>query len=108
MFRASGPNDVTKYFWVIHNPGAEAFLNSDDLNVTKHYVQSGLFESTDGMMWRLRFEPGEWPNGKKQSPTNSKIVLFAIPSPKEIHEESMDRNVAVSFRLQHPSDSKTI
>ena len=65
MFRATGPNDVTKFFWVIHNPGAETFLNSDEPNATKHYVQSGLFESSDGMMWRLRFEPGEWPNGKK-------------------------------------------
>ena len=65
MFRATGPNDVTKLFWVIHNPGAETFLNSDEPNATKHYVQSGLFESSDGMMWRLRFEPGEWPNGKK-------------------------------------------
>lgn len=86
MFRAQGPNDVTKLFWALHNPGAENFLNSDDENSIAHYVQSGIFESTDGMMWRLRFKPGEWPNGNKYQPSNSKIALFAIPSPEEMEK----------------------
>lgn len=54
------PNDLVKYFWVIHNPGAENFLNSPDEK--RHYIQSGLFESIDGMMWKLRLQPGDWPN----------------------------------------------
>jgi hypothetical protein len=47
------------------------------------------------MMWRLRLEPGEWPNAKKTSPTNSKLALFAIPSPLEKQQGEMKRNISV-------------
>jgi hypothetical protein len=60
------------------------------------------------MMWRLRFEPGNWPNGKKASPSHSKIAIFAIPTPKEKELKAMNRNVAMNFSLLHTSEIKNI
>ena len=38
MFRVVGANDLIKLFWVIHNPGAENFLNQNEPNFIKHYI----------------------------------------------------------------------
>ena len=47
--------------WVMHNVGAEEFLNKVDENFIKHYVDSGLFQTLDGYLWKLRFQTGSWP-----------------------------------------------
>jgi hypothetical protein len=44
--------------WAIYNVGEEDFFNRPFDNYIKHYIQSGLFESTDGTMWRARLMPG--------------------------------------------------
>ena len=42
--------------WVLHNVGGnDSFFNDTD-DVT-HYIESGIFESINGMMWKLKLEP---------------------------------------------------
>jgi len=57
-------------YWVIHNVGNSDFFNKrNDPSFIKHYLESGLFESSDGMIWQLRLQPGEIQNPPSERPT---------------------------------------
>ena len=62
MFRRVQPDGKVTLLWVLHNVRPDIFYNKADRNFIRHYIQSGIFRSHDGMMWRIRLEPGNWPN----------------------------------------------
>ena len=43
MFRRVKPDGDVSILWVLHNIGAENFLNNSDPDFIKHYIESGLF-----------------------------------------------------------------
>jgi len=47
--------------WALHNIGPDDFLNKPETNIQHHYVESGVFETIDGLKWKLRLEPGLYP-----------------------------------------------
>ena len=71
-------------------------------------MESDPFFSHDGMMWRLRLEPGDWSvansSGLRKNaiarPTNSKIQLQAIATPEERRLGRIDRVVDLQFSAQ--------
>jgi len=73
-------------------------LNRDDEACIDHYIESNVFESIDGMMWKLRLKPGSWDSQRtaywsQQSSGLSRIDLYALPTPKEKAEKFMNRKV---------------
>ena len=96
------------FIWVLHNIGSDSFLNK--LNEESHYIESGVFESLEGMTWQLRLEPGCWPvksqsqgsQGNAQQnvstkSTKSKIDLIAIPTEAEVADKCVNRRIEVKY-----------
>lgn len=50
--------------WMLHNTFQEeqSFFNIDHPNYIRHFLESGVFETTKGMTWKLKLLPGNWPN----------------------------------------------
>lgn len=95
----------------------EDFFNKEDREL--HCVESERFATCDAMMWQLRLEPGVWQeeaqpsqraNGSArrpaQRPTPSRLVLTALPSPREREEETMQRIVNVEFSVNGPKQER--
>jgi len=43
MFRRVNPDGDVSLMWVLHNVGAEDFLNKAEPGYIKHFIESGLF-----------------------------------------------------------------
>ena len=109
MFIRKQPDSRVNITWVLHNVGFEHFFNRPDGKYIKHYLQSGVFETMDGMMWQLRLQPGTWPNYNQhgqemQRPSYSQLCLFAIPNPLEKKNMRINRKVFVTLSTYQPSN----
>jgi hypothetical protein len=75
----------------MHNlfDGEGTFFNRDEKNFVTHFIESGVFESSNDLCWKLRLQPGNWPNEQengvnKTTPSQSKLCIIAIPSQTEL------------------------
>lgn len=108
MYRRGHSDGRVTFIWALHNIGSDDFLNK--LGEEGHYVESGVFETIDGITWQLRLEPGIWPvkvqtQGSQGNPqqqistksTKSKIDLIAIPTKAELDNKHIYRRIEVRF-----------
>ena len=58
LLRCQQPDGTIKIIWTLKNVGGEEFFNNTEESKVEHLIESGLFESIDGLMWKLRMKPG--------------------------------------------------
>lgn len=84
LFKRSQPNNAIVYLWALHKPGGSdhnsQFLNLDEPDFIRHYVESGVFESSNGQTWKIRFMAFKAENGKINE---AKMCFFAKPNEYE-------------------------
>ena len=106
IFVRRQPDSRVKMMWTLLNVGHENFFNKPEEDWEQHHIQSGEFETLDGMRWMIKFHPGTWSSEEGQEiqrPNPSQLSLYALPSLKEKEAGIMNRKALVSLSIFHPA-----
>ena len=76
-----------RILWVLNNLDPDLYYNSQSKYFINHFIESGIFESQNGFLWKLRIVPPSQ-NNKNEYTSNKliyqKVHLIACPNKQEI------------------------
>lgn len=94
IFRRVNTDGEVAFAWVLQNlvldKREQDFFNKP--GELHHYIETGNFITHNDMMWRIRLDPGELENNKKNV---TRLQLIAMASPEEKKANQINRFVNV-------------